>query len=60
MGMYRTYLRWRSDRSGATAIEYALIAGIMAVALVGATGMMTGTGGLYTKIKEAVEAALRS
>lgn len=55
MGMYRTYIRWRSDRSGATAIEYALVASMMAIAIVGITAMFQGSGGMYTKVKTAVE-----
>ena len=58
MGMYRTYNRWRSDRSGATAIEYALIAGIMAAAFVGLHAMVDGTGGMFGKIKLAFDTYL--
>ncbi|MDY8108456.1 Flp family type IVb pilin [Fulvimarina sp. 2208YS6-2-32] len=39
--MSKTFQRFLKNESGATAIEYALIAGIMAVALVAAFGAFT-------------------
>ena len=41
-----------ADESGATAIEYALIAGIMSLALVGVAGLGGALTALYEKMKE--------
>lgn len=46
--------RWLRDRSGATAIEYGMIAALIAAVVVGAiasTGV--GTNGLYTRVGSA-------
>lgn len=43
------FSRWRDDRRGATSIEYALIASIMALfAIVGLTALGGSTNGLYS------------
>lgn len=45
--------RWLKDESGATAIEYTLISGAMAVAIVPAIGMIAnGTDGIYGYIAD--------
>ena len=50
------FKRWRQDESGATAIEYALIASLIFVAVVtGINLMMTGTNSLYGGIQNAFE-----
>lgn len=58
MGIVGAYARWRRDRSGATAVEYALLAGMMAVVIVGITAMVSGTNGMYTKIETAFKTHL--
>ena len=59
MDAIRTMLRkLRADQSGATAIEYGLIAALIAVACI--TGMSLlggGSGGMWTKIDNKVETA---
>ena len=48
------FRRWLNDDRGATAIEYALLAAIMAVAAItGLTMLGTGTQGLWTKVGDA-------
>lgn len=44
-GLSRLVARFLADRSAATAIEYALVAGIMAVALAGFSGMFNALRG---------------
>ena len=54
-GMLRTL--W-DDRGGATAIEYGLIAALIAVAIIGSlTALGGGTGGMWTEIGDQVAAA---
>ena len=51
--------RLRADQSGATAIEYGLIAALIAVACI--SGLQTlggGTGGLWGKISDRTENAM--
>jgi pilus assembly protein Flp/PilA len=43
MKTLRTLLHFVRDRSGATAIEYALIAGIICIAIVGGATTLGGT-----------------
>jgi pilus assembly protein Flp/PilA len=54
--------RWLADERGATAIEYGLIAALMAVIIIsGLTALGGETGGLYTvldEIRTAIENAL--
>ncbi|TDR93900.1 pilus assembly protein Flp/PilA [Enterovirga rhinocerotis] len=53
------FKRWRHDAGGATAIEYALIAGLISIAIVGGLNMMaTGTGSLYGTIETAFKTHL--
>ena len=50
------FKRWRQDESGATAIEYALVASLIFVAAVtGINLMMNGTHSLYGGIKNAFD-----
>ena len=47
-----------NDESGATAIEYGLIAGLIAVIIIGAlTAIGTSLNGLFQKISDAVSSA---
>jgi pilus assembly protein Flp/PilA len=49
--------RFWTDESGATAIEYALLAGLLALALVGVmTGLSGALNGAFTKAKNALGA----
>ena len=53
-GGKRMLRRWLSDASGATAIEYALIAGlIFAVAVVGISAVGDSNNGMYARIGRA-------
>ena len=46
----------RADTRGATAIEYGLIVALIVVAMMGAlAGLGGGVGGMWTKVKDAVE-----
>ena len=58
MDAIRTNLRrLRSDRRGATAIEYGLIAALIVVAMMGGLASLGGgAGGMWTKLKNQVEA----
>ena len=60
MDAIRSFLRrLRADQSGATAIEYGLIAALIAVACI--SGLQTlggGTGGLWGKIGDRTENAM--
>ena len=48
----------RSDKRGATAIEYGLIAALIVIAMMGGLAAMGGgVGGMWTKIGSAVAAA---
>ena len=50
--------RLRSDRRGATAIEYGLIAALIVVAMMGGLSTMGGgVGGMWTKISSAVQSS---
>jgi pilus assembly protein Flp/PilA len=53
----RTNLRkLRADRRGATAIEYGLIAALIAVAIISALGSLGGgVGGMWTKLNNAIQ-----
>ncbi|KMO43279.1 hypothetical protein VQ03_08905 [Methylobacterium tarhaniae] len=52
--------RFRREQSGATAIEYALIAGLIFLALTSALALYGGsTGGLYGILSDRFVAALR-
>ncbi len=51
----KTIMQFINDESGATAIEYGLIAGLVSVAAIGALTLM---GGSLKGMFEAVEAAL--
>ena len=51
----RTLHRLFADRRGATAIEYGLIVGLIAVAIVGALSALGGgAGGMWTNISTSV------
>lgn len=50
-----------SDESGATAIEYGLIAGLVAVAIIAAlTALGTSLDGLFTSVSDTVSTAASS
>jgi pilus assembly protein Flp/PilA len=50
--------RLRSDKRGATAIEYGLIAALIVIAMMGGLSAMGGgVGGMWTKIGAAVQSA---
>jgi pilus assembly protein Flp/PilA len=52
----KTLRRLLTDQTGATAIEYGLIVGLIAVALIsGLTALGGGTGGMWTRINTAVQ-----
>ncbi|SFV16307.1 Flp pilus assembly protein, pilin Flp [Methylobacterium sp. 174MFSha1.1] len=52
--------RFRREQSGATAIEYALIAALIVLALMGALSVYGNTaGGLYSNLSNSVVTALR-
>ena len=49
--MKKVFARFANDESGATAIEYGLIAGLIAVAIIGAVQTLGGTlTGIFTQI----------
>ncbi|WPC67757.1 Flp family type IVb pilin [Rhodoferax ferrireducens] len=54
-----SFAEWRADESGVTAIEYALMGSLIAVAILGAVGA-TGASllTLYTNVSVAVATAL--
>ena len=46
----------RSDKRGATAIEYGLIAALIVVAMMGGLSMLSGgAGGMWTKLNNIVQ-----
>ena len=50
-----------SDESGATAIEYGLVAGLLGVPIIAAlTALGTSLGGLFTEVSGTVSAAASS
>lgn len=54
------FRRWARDKTGGTAIEYAMIASLIAaVVIVGITTMTTNMGSVYTKIETAVASAMK-
>ena len=54
-----TFRRLRSDKRGATAIEYGLIAGLIAMGLIaGLSALGGGTNGLWGKIGNDVAAVM--
>lgn len=54
----KTLVALRSDKRGATAIEYGLIAALIIVAMMGGLATLGGgAGGMWTKIKTQVEAS---
>ena len=58
MGAIRKTLRICADHRGATAIEYGLIAALIAVAIVGALkNLGGGSSGMWTKISDQVQDA---
>lgn len=55
----RTFRRLRSDKRGATAIEYGLIAALIVVAMMGALSALGGgADGMWGKISTLVGAAM--
>jgi pilus assembly protein Flp/PilA len=55
MKLLRKLMRLKSDRSGATVIEYCLIAGIITVAIVGgATAVGSSANGSFTRVNTGV------
>jgi pilus assembly protein Flp/PilA len=56
--MLHTYLALKSDRRAVTALEYGLIAALVACAIiVGATALGTDLGALFTNIAGVISAA---
>ncbi|MEP4029776.1 Flp family type IVb pilin [Roseibium polysiphoniae] len=56
--MKNLFAHFAKDESGATAIEYGLIAGLIAVALITVLGTMsTNLNGLFTSISDALSSA---
>jgi pilus assembly protein Flp/PilA len=48
--------RLRSDKRGATAIEYGLIAALIVIAMMGGLSALSGgAGGMWTKLNNAVQ-----
>lgn len=48
--------KFAKDESGATAIEYGLIAALIAVVIIGAVGLLGGTlNGIFTSINDALK-----
>lgn len=59
MNAIRTFRRLRSDKRGATAIEYGLIAALIVVAMLGGLSALGGgADGMWGKISTRVGAAL--
>lgn len=55
----RTLRRLRSDKRGATAIEYGLIAALIAVAMISALQSLGGgTNGMWGKLDSKLDAAM--
>jgi pilus assembly protein Flp/PilA len=53
--MTKLFARFSNDESGATAIEYGLIAGLIAVALIGILGTLgTALEGQFQEIQDAL------
>lgn len=56
----RTLRRLRSDKRGATAIEYGLIAALIGVAIIGALQQLGGgTGGMWGKLDSKLSTSLK-
>ena len=54
----RTFRRLRSDKRGATAIEYGLIAALIVIAMItGLSQLGGGAGGMWSVLKTKIEAA---
>ena len=59
MTAIRTLRRLRSDKRGATAIEYGLIVSLIVVAIIGALSALGGgAGGMWTKLDAEVTKAM--
>ena len=49
------YNRYKSDECGATAVEYALLAGLIGIALIGAVALMgDSVEGVFTEVGSAL------
>jgi pilus assembly protein Flp/PilA len=58
MKLLRTLLRFAHDRSGATVIEYGLIAALLATAVIGGAATLGGaTNDSFVRVTEGVQAA---
>ncbi|MBO0345687.1 Flp family type IVb pilin [Roseibium limicola] len=56
--MTNLFARFANDESGATAIEYGLIAGLLAVAIIGILGTMGGSlGDIFSDINAGLTSA---
>ncbi|MEL4375366.1 Flp family type IVb pilin [Paraburkholderia sp. SIMBA_055] len=56
--MTKFFARFRKDESGATAIEYGLIAALIAVVIIGATTTLgTNISAKFTEVAEAISGA---
>ena len=57
MKLFTPLLKFRRNKSGATAIEYCLIAGIICLAIIGgATATGTATNGAFNKVTDGFDA----
>jgi pilus assembly protein Flp/PilA len=57
VALHIKYAKLVEDDKGATAVEYGLIVGLIAIALIGALGLMSGAlQGLFNDIKDALVA----
>ena len=57
--MIRRILRFLADEGGPTAVEYAVLLGLIMVAIIGAIGTVgVGTGGLWSGNANAIGAAM--
>lgn len=58
MKLHRTLLRFLRDRSGATVIEYGLIAALLATAIIGGASTLGGsTNDSFVRVREDIEEA---
>ena len=57
--MIRHLLRFLADEGGPTAVEYAVLLGLILVGIIGAVGTVgVGTGGLWSGNANAIDAAM--
>ncbi len=57
--MFRRILSFLVDEGGPTAVEYAVLLGLILVAIIGAVGTVgVGTGGMWSNNANAIDAAM--